>query len=317
MNSVGNWKSSHLRNLFKTFKYSLMQSLSICGVTKTSILYFKVQRSLKFIWKNLNWLGPTCQRLIYRSAGQTGYLVPPTLAIGPVTRWWPHSRQRGRRLLSSPVVTDPVPWRPYPRTHGRRREPSAPFSPTRDLSPLCSLSPLPSPLLTSATADRHSPLTSMPWVRAVVASSSARAQLQLDAPATEITGRLFFLTEVTVDSNLSSLYGRAKGTTSTTWVRSSPTNQCSSPTTSYSSRHRPLHCRWVPHHRPIAIVSIPPSNHPQSVTCGPVVLPGNTLPSPSLPAGRIRPAKPPAATGKSFPLFLVSVRKSLEGWAIS
>jgi hypothetical protein len=38
------------------------------------------------------------------------------------------------------VIADPVLWRPYPRAHGSRGEPST-FSPTRALSPLYSLSP--------------------------------------------------------------------------------------------------------------------------------------------------------------------------------
>jgi hypothetical protein len=55
----------------------------------------------------------------------------------------------------------------------------------------------------------------------------------------------------------------------------------------------------------------------QLVSHGPVVLPSNNLHGPSPPASQIRPTKPPAAKGKSFPLFSISGRKSRVGWAIS
>jgi hypothetical protein len=106
---------------------------------KISVLYFKVRRSLKFIWKNLNRLGP---------------LVSGSFTVQP----------------GNPV------------TRSRPRPPqgqSPPFSPTRALSPLCSLSPPPSPLLMGATTDRRSPLTSVPRIRTTVASSSARATVSL------------------------------------------------------------------------------------------------------------------------------------------
>jgi hypothetical protein len=71
MNFVWNWKSRQLIKLFKIFKSSLVQSLRIFGATQGIFLYFKIWKSLKFIWKNLNWLGTTCQWPIYRSTSNT------------------------------------------------------------------------------------------------------------------------------------------------------------------------------------------------------------------------------------------------------
>jgi hypothetical protein len=76
------------------------------------------------------------------------------------------------------------------------------------LTTLHALTP-PSPLLTGATTHRRSLSTSVPRVRTAVTTSSARARLQLEAPAIEITGHFFFLAVLIMDHRLPSLSGRA------------------------------------------------------------------------------------------------------------
>jgi hypothetical protein len=59
--------------------------------------------------------------------------------------------------------------------------------------------------MSSATIDRRTPSMSVPRICIAVTSSSARAHLQLEAPAIEITGLLFFLVKLTIDRRLPSL----------------------------------------------------------------------------------------------------------------
>jgi hypothetical protein len=103
-------------------------------------LYFKVQRRLKFIWKKIKPTG--------------AHLLAAHLPFNRATRLLDpaHTRHKAGHLAVTlltakrvpvsvtAVIADPVSWRPYPRAHGSRVEPST-FSVTRALLLICSLPP--------------------------------------------------------------------------------------------------------------------------------------------------------------------------------
>jgi hypothetical protein len=125
------------------------------------ILYFKVRRSLNFIWQILNRLGPTCQWPISSFIGQPGYLDPHLPAIWSVT-----TGDRAHHAVEARVPITAGDHRPmwagaYPVARGHSGESSSIFASKLTRLPLCSrLCSVPhcaAPLLPRAVTDEPRP----------------------------------------------------------------------------------------------------------------------------------------------------------------
>jgi hypothetical protein len=155
-----------------------------------------------------------------------------------------------------------------------------------------------------ASADHlHPPSSSSElrvWSSVTPSSCSSNFELEPledDAKRTHFPSRRLPPTTPPSTSDPAMTVGRTARATRLTYATPQP------PMSTCPRRRQALHRHRVPRRCPVATVSAPPSNHPQSVPRGPVVLLGNTLPSSSPPAGRIQPAKAPATKGKSSSLF--------------
>jgi hypothetical protein len=118
------------------------------------------------------------------SVARNGYnwAAPPVPASWPVT-----SGDRAHRVLEAPSRSPPphVGQLALSRALGDREPSLVPISFPHVRFRLSSTLPSPPSLLVVAGRLHHTPSTSVPQICTTVASSSARARLQLEAPATE------------------------------------------------------------------------------------------------------------------------------------